>query len=98
MPAAVLLFIMPIATDPTLQSADVPVTTMDSVIMVRKCVPDEAAHRITRTLIRNRGTLLVHIHASMGAFDPAVAWKYGGVPLHPGAARAIDEAGEMPAA
>jgi hypothetical protein len=90
--------VIPAGTYPALQSADVPVTTMDSVIMVHDSVPDEVAYRITRTLIRNRGTRLTQIHASMGAFDPAVAWKYDGVPLHPGAARAFREAGAMPAA
>jgi TRAP-type uncharacterized transport system substrate-binding protein len=34
----------------------------------------------------------------MGAFDPAKAWRYDGVPLHPGAARAFREAGAMPPA
>ena len=34
----------------------------------------------------------------MAAYDPAVAWKYSGVPLHPGAVRAYREAGAMPAA
>jgi len=90
--------ILPAATYPALQSADLKVTTMDSVILVHDAVPDEVAYRVTRTLIRNRGPRLVAIHASMGAFDPATSWRYPGVPLHPGAARAFREAGAMPAA
>jgi TRAP transporter TAXI family solute receptor len=90
--------ILPAATYPALQSADLKVTTMDSVILVHDTVPDEVAYRITRTLIRNKGPRLVAIHASMGAFDPATSWRYPGVPLHPGAARAFREAGAMPAA
>ncbi|MBK1658680.1 TAXI family TRAP transporter solute-binding subunit [Paracraurococcus ruber] len=89
--------VLPAATYPALQSADVAVTTMDSVIMVHESLPEEAAYRITRTLIRNRGQRLTTIHASMGAWDPAVSWKYQGLPLHPGAARAFRESAGMPA-
>ncbi|WP_270937926.1 TAXI family TRAP transporter solute-binding subunit [Falsiroseomonas oryzae] len=90
--------VLPAATYPTLQDRDLMVTTMDSVILVHSSVPEEVAYRITRTLIRNRGQRLVSIHASMGAWNPAVSWRYNGVPLHPGAARAFREAGVMPAA
>lgn len=90
--------VLPAGTYPALQTGDLMVTTMDSVIMVHSTVPDEVAYRITRTLIRNRGQRLVNIHASMGAWNPAVSWRYDGVPLHPGAARAFREAGVMPAA
>lgn len=89
---------LPANTYPTLQNSDLMVTTMDSVILVHASVPESVAYGITRTLIRNRGQRLTTIHASMGAFDPAKAWRYDGVPLHPGAARAFREAGVMPAA
>jgi len=89
--------ILPAATYPALMSGDVPVTMMDSVIMVHASLPDDVAYKIARTLIRNKGQRLVNIHASMGAWDPAVSWKYPGLPLHPGAARAFREAGVMPA-
>lgn len=89
--------VLPAGTYPTLQTGDLMVTTMDSVILVHASVPDAVAYAITRTLIRNRGQRLRQIHASMGAFDPAKAWRYEGVPLHPGAARAFREAGAMPA-
>ncbi|WP_170985205.1 TAXI family TRAP transporter solute-binding subunit [Roseomonas sp. AR75] len=89
---------LPAGTYPTLQSGPLMVTTMDSVILVNKSVPDDVAFGITRTLIRNKGARLAQIHASMAAFDPAKAWRYNGVPLHPGAARAFREAGVMPPA
>ncbi len=89
--------VLPASTYPALQNSDLMVTTMDSVILVHHTVPDEVAYKITRTLIRNRGQRLVQIHASMGSWDPATSWKYPGVPLHPGAARAFREAGVMPA-
>jgi uncharacterized protein len=90
--------ILPAATYPALQSGDVPVTTMDSVIMVHESLPDDVAQKITATLIRNKGQRLVNIHASMGAWDPATSWKYQGLPLHPGAIKAFRGAGVMPAA
>ena len=90
--------VLPAATYPLLQSADLRVTTMDSVIMVHDTVPEDVAYKVTRTLIRNKGPRLTQIHASMAGYDPAVAWRYAGCPLHPGAARAYREAGLMPAA
>jgi TRAP transporter TAXI family solute receptor len=85
--------ILPAGTYPTLQSGDVPVTMMDSVIMVHESVPDAVTYGITRTLIRNKGQRLINIHASMGAWDPASSVKYQGLPLHPGAEKAFKEAG-----
>ncbi len=87
--------IIPAATYPQLQSADVPVTMMDSVIMVHEAVPEEVAYRVTRTLIRNKGQRLIAIHASMGAWDPKESARYTGLPLHPGGARAFREAGVL---
>jgi TRAP transporter TAXI family solute receptor len=90
--------ILPASTYPALQTGDVPVTTMDSVIMVHDSMSEDIAYKITRTLIRNKGPRLVQIHASMGAWDPATSWRYAGLPLHAGAAKAFREAGVMPAA
>lgn len=87
--------VIPTSTYPALQDADVPVTTMDSVILVHDTMPEPVAYAVTRTLIKAKGARLTQIHASMGAYDPAVAWKYAGVPLHPGAERAYREAGVM---
>ena len=89
--------VLPAGTYPQLQSGDVPVTTMDTVLLVLDSMPEEAAYRIARTMIRNKGQRMASIHASMAAFDPATAWRYAGVPLHPGGARAFREAGAMPA-
>jgi len=89
--------VLPAAAYPTLQTADLPVTTMDSVIVVHESVPDEVAYKLTRVLIAAKGTRLTQIHGSMASYDPAVAWKYEGAPLHPGAARAYRELAGMPA-
>ncbi len=82
---------------PQLLQAAIDVTAMDSVILLNETVPDAVAEGIARTLIRNRGQRLATIHNSMEAFDPATAWRYAGVPLHPGGARAFRAAGVMPA-
>ncbi|WP_043829295.1 TAXI family TRAP transporter solute-binding subunit [Muricoccus aerilatus] len=89
--------VLPASAYPALQSADVPVTTMDSVIVVHETVPDEVAYKLTKVLIAAKGPRLTQIHASMASYDPAQAWKYAGAPLHPGAAKAYREAGVMPA-
>lgn len=90
--------VLPASTYPKLQDRDLMVTTMDSVILANKSVPDDVAYGITKTLIKNRGQRLATIHPSMAAFDPAKSWRYQGVPLHPGAAKAFREAGFMPPA
>jgi TRAP transporter TAXI family solute receptor len=89
--------IIPANTYPDLQSGDVPVTMMDSVIMVHESVPEDVAYKITRTLIRNKGQRLISIHPSMGAWSPEASAKYTGVPMHPGGAKAFREAGALPA-
>ena len=88
---------VPPAAYPMLMSAPIMVTAMDSVVLVADTIPQEAAHAITRTFIRNKGQRLATIHASMEAYDPGTSWQYAGCPLHPGAARAYREAGVMPA-
>ncbi len=87
--------ILPAATYPSLQSGDVPVTMMDSVLMLHESVAEEVGYKVTRTLIRNKGPRLISIHASMGAWDPAASAKYRGLPLHPGAVKAFKEAGVL---
>lgn len=88
---------IPAGTYPALQSAAVPVTMMDSVLMVHESLPEDVAYKVTRTLIRNKGPRLVQIHASMGAWDPVASAKYAGVPMHPGATKAFRESGALPA-
>jgi TRAP transporter TAXI family solute receptor len=84
--------VIPAGTYPELQSADVPVATMDTVLVVGTAVPEDAVYRIIKSLIAAKPRL-GSIHPSMTAFDPAKACKYPGAPLHPGAARAFAEAG-----
>jgi TRAP transporter TAXI family solute receptor len=88
---------IPAGTYPALQTAAVPVTMMDSVLMVHESLPEDVAYKVTKTLIRNKGPRLVQIHASMGAWNPAASAKYAGVPMHPGATKAFREAGALPA-
>lgn len=89
---------LPAATYPALQTGPLKVTAMDSVILVNESVPAATVEAITKTLIRAKGARMASIHASMAAFDPAVAWRYPGVPLAPGAAAAFRAAGAMPLA
>ncbi len=81
-----------------LQPEALKVTAMDSVILVNEGVPAPIVEAITKTLIRAKGARMSAIHASMAAFDPAIAWRYPGVPLAPGAAAAFRAAGAMPTA
>ncbi len=84
--------VIPAGTYPGMQTADVAVTTMDTVVVVSTTAPEETVYRIVRTLIANKPRL-GGIHPSMAAFDPATGCKYPGAPLHPGAKRAFAEAG-----
>ena len=90
--------ILPGDTYPTMMSGDIPVTLMDSVILVHDSVPAEVVQKITATLIRAAGQRLASIHASMGGWTPAKAVDYRGVPFHPGAAAAFRAAGANPPA
>lgn len=90
--------ILPGDTYPTMMSGDIPVTMMDSVILVHDSVPNEVVQKITATLIRNAGQRLASIHASMGGWTAAKAVDYRGVPFHPGAAAAFRAAGANPPA
>ena len=84
---------IPAGTYPApMQTADVPVTTMDTVLVVPTTLPEEAVYRMLRTIIQNKDKLPA-IHPSMAAFNPVVACKYPGAPIHPGARRAFAEAG-----
>ena len=80
---------------PPMQTGDVPVTTFDTVLVVANTIPEETMYRIVKVLIENRSRLAT-IHPSMAAFNPAIACKYPGAPLHPGARRAYAEAGCTP--
>lgn len=90
-------FDVPPTAYPTLMTAPIKVTGMDSVVLVADTIPDAVAYAITKTFIKNKGARLSTIHSSMDAYDPRTSWQYTGCPLHPGAARAYREAGVMPA-
>jgi TRAP-type uncharacterized transport system substrate-binding protein len=71
---------------------------MDSVILVHDSIPAEVVQKITATLIKNKGSRLANIHASMGGWTPEKAVGYRGVAFHPGAAAAFRAAGANPPA
>ncbi len=83
---------------PALLDDAIPVTMMDSVIVVHESVPNEIVQKITATLIKNQGQRLATIHPSMGGWTPAKAVNYLGVAFHPGAAAAFRAAGVNPPA
>lgn len=89
---------LPGGTYPALMSGDVPVTMMDSVILVHESIPAEIVQKITATLIRNKGPRMSAIHVSMGGWTPELAVGYRGVPFHPGAAAAFRAVGANPPA
>ncbi|WP_424812575.1 TAXI family TRAP transporter solute-binding subunit [Roseococcus sp. YIM B11640] len=88
---------VPVAAYPSLLTAPIMVTAMDSVVLAAENVPEAAVYAMTKTFIKNKGQRLATIHASMEAYDPASSARYSGCPLHPGAARAYREAGVLPA-
>lgn len=90
--------ILPGATYPTMMTGDIPVTMMDSVILVHDSVPAEIVQKVTATLIKNAGQRLANIHQSMGGWTPQQAVGYRGVPFHPGAAAAFRASGVNPPA
>ena len=83
---------------PALLDGTIPVTMMDSVIVVNESVPAEITQKITATLIKNQGRRLATIHPSMGGWTPAKAVNYHGVPFHPGAIAAFRAIGLNPPA
>ncbi|MBK1622613.1 TAXI family TRAP transporter solute-binding subunit [Afifella marina] len=73
---------------------DVPVTTMEALILMSSNVSEDTAYTITKTLIENRDRF-GNIYKVLGRYDPSVAWKNQPVPLHPGAEKAYKELGFM---
>lgn len=84
--------IIPAGTYPGVQTADVAVTTMDTVLLAAASLPEATTYAIVKTLIASKARL-PNIHPSVAAFDPTKGCKYAGAPIHPGAKRAFAEAG-----
>jgi TRAP transporter TAXI family solute receptor len=70
------------------------VTTMEALILISSAVSDDAAYRITKTLIENRDRL-PNIYKVLAKYNPETAWQNQPVPLHPGAEKAYKELGFM---
>jgi len=75
-------------------TADLPVTSLEAVILVSSKMSDNDVYKITKTLIENRAAF-GNIYKVLGEYDPARAWKDQPVPLHPGAEKAYKELGFM---
>lgn len=80
---------IPLGTYPGLQTDDIPVMTMDTVILAAAALPDAIAEQITAIFVRNAGSRLAAIHPWLAAFDPRTSCRFAGVRLHPGAAAAF---------
>jgi TRAP transporter TAXI family solute receptor len=74
--------------------AEIPVTTLEALILVADSVPEDVVYRMTKSLIENRDRF-PNIYKVLGKYDPAVAWQNQPVPLHPGAEKAYRELGFM---
>lgn len=76
-------------------AADVPTIAVDSGVITRADVPEEAVYQFVKALFENADKVRA-IHKAMADFDPEeiVKAKYRGpLPLHPGAARYFEEQG-----
>jgi len=68
--------------------------TMGTTITVTTKMPNDMAYTITKALNDNPDRVR-KIHASLADYDPAKAYLYLGVPLHPGAERYYREKGYL---
>lgn len=75
-------------------NADLPVTSLEAVILVSSKMSDDTVYNLTKTLIQSRSKF-ENIYKVLGEYDPARAWKDQPVPLHPGAEKAYKELGFM---
>jgi len=65
-----------------------------TTITVNAKMPNDLAYTITKTLNDNPDRVR-KIHGSLADYDPAKAYLYLGVPLHPGAERYYREKGYL---
>ncbi|KAB2870977.1 MAG: TAXI family TRAP transporter solute-binding subunit [Bauldia sp.] len=79
----------------SVQSGDLSVPAMDTVIIISADVPEETAYKVTKALLQHTDKFGA-IHKSLTAFDPKTGWSNVVIPLHPGATRAYKELGYMP--
>ncbi len=76
------------------EGGDIPVTTLEALILVHESVSEDVVYRMTKTLIENRDRF-GNIYKVLTIYDPAIAWQNQPVPLHPGAEKAYKELGFM---
>ena len=72
------------------QTQPVPTVGFPTVLIANKDLPEPIAYTITKTVVESKDAL-VRGHAGLAEFDPKIAWQPDevGLPLHPGAARAV---------
>lgn len=73
---------------------DTPSLLCITTFIVNKDVPDEIVYKITKAICENTDRVRA-IHDSCKIFDPKIAWKDGGGPVHPGAEKYYREMGFM---
>lgn len=69
-------------------------TAFDHIVFVQKDMDEELAYNLTKIVLEDPERIRKAVPA-LGAFDPKVAWRDTGFPLHPGAERAYRELGLM---
>jgi uncharacterized protein len=64
------------------------------IMVVQKSLDDEVVYKFTKALSENKDRIRA-IHKTYSQYDPAVAWRNLGGPMHPGAERYYKEIGCM---
>ena len=65
-----------------------------TTFVVNKDVPEDIVYNRTKAICENTDRVK-EIHQSCKTFDPKIAWKDGGGPVHPGAEKYYREMGFM---
>lgn len=71
-----------------------PTVAFDHVVFVQEAMNEDLAYGLTKVVLKDPDRIRKSIPA-MATFDPSVAWRDTGFPLHPGAERAYRELGLM---
>ncbi|SDI54314.1 TAXI family TRAP transporter solute-binding subunit [Alloyangia pacifica] len=82
---------IPAGTYENVQDGDVSVPVMNTMLLASTDVDEDTVYEFTKALLASQPKF-PGIHSSLEGFDPATAWQME-LPLHPGAARAFEEAG-----
>jgi TRAP transporter TAXI family solute receptor len=72
--------------------ADTPHMAEAVILVIRRDLPAEAVYALTKAILENPDRIR-GIHQTYAGFDPALAWKDLGGPLHPGAEKYYKDRG-----